>query len=280
MIRFQFRAVALSASLAGAAVALTGGIAAAQAAMPSVVPHRAVYDLQLDPDRTANVSGDIRGRLVFEAIGNACEGYTVNTRFVTEIVSPRGGLVNDLRSATWESGDGSSYRFITRNFRNDELEDETDGAAVRADDGIAIDLKVPEEATFSLGSEVLFPTQHARHVLDAALSGETIFLADIYDGSDTGRKTYNTTTVIGARRPPAPDTHGVGDAVLGTLASWPVTVGYFDPAGEEPDTPAYEFSYDLYENGVSTRIVLDYGDFALTGDLARIEFLDDEPCEQ
>jgi len=252
----------------------------ADAAMTTITPHRAIYDLELDRTRENSGTADIKGRLVFESTGTVCDGFTVNTRFVTQVISPRGSLVNDLRSATWEAGDGSSYRFITKNYLNKNLADETDGTASRDDSDVTVALKAPEEGEFVLGSGVLFPSQHMHRILAAAEAGETIVSADVYDGSDTGRKTYTTTTVIGARRDPAHEQGKVGDDVLGSLASWPITVGYFDVEGEEPDTPAYEFSYDLFENGVSRRIVLDYGDFTLTGDLSGIEFFATEPCEQ
>lgn len=252
----------------------------ADAAMTTIAPHRAIYDLELDQSRNSSGTADIRGRLVFESTGTACEGFTVNTRFVTQVVSPRGSLVNDLRSATWEAGDGSSYRFITKNYLNKNLADETDGSASRDAEEVTVELKSPEESEFALESGVLFPSQHMHRILAAAEAGETIVAADVYDGSDTGRKTYATTTVIGTRRSPVHEDGVVGDDVLGSLASWPITVGYFDVTGENPDTPAYEFSYDLFENGVSRKIVLDYGDFTLVGDLSDLEFFDIDPCEQ
>ncbi|MEJ8573417.1 cell envelope integrity EipB family protein [Microbaculum marinum] len=248
--------------------------------MPSIIPHRAIYDLELDVTRSSSGPGDIKGRLVFEATGTECEGFTVNTRFVTQIIGERGSLVNDLQSATWEAGDGSSYRFITKNFLNRKLQEETDGIASRDGDDISVDLKRPEEEEFELSPKTLFPSQHVRRILQAAEAGERIVAADVYDGSDTGRKAFATTTVIGERQSSSDHTEEVGDDVLGGLASWPVTIGYFDPDSDQPEIPTYEFSYDLFENGVSRSIVLDYGDFVLTGELSGLEMLASTPCEQ
>lgn len=273
MLAPRFGRFALSAALVLIATPL-------YAAMPTIVSHRAVYDLELDRSDGKMTSSDIEGRLVLETTGSACEGYSVNTRFVTRIVGARQSLVNDLRSATWEAGDGSSYRFLTKNYLNKNLADETDGSATREDGTIAVDLSAPEDAEFKLDSKILFPTQHVRRVLEAAEAGETIVVADVYDGSDTGRKTFSTTTVIGARRPPGGSESTVGKEVLDELASWPVTVGYFDNEAEDTETPTYEFSYDLFANGVSRKIVLDYGDFTLVGDLTAIEFLEAAPCEE
>jgi EipB-like len=248
-------------------------------AAPTIVPHRAVYDLALDTTSGDTGPADIQGRLVFEEIGNACDGYTVNTRFVTRVESEKASVINDLRSATWESADGSSYRFVTKNYVNDVLVDQTDGMANRDGGEVTVDLTLPEEDRFDLASDVLFPTEHVHRILAAAQAGEKIVAADVFDGSDTGRKSFSTTTVIGPRRPPAGNAGGVGDEVLGDMASWTVTIGYFDADAENPDTPSYEFSYDLFENGVSRRIVLGYGDFTLIGDLTGIEFLSAPHCD-
>ena len=249
-------------------------------AMPTIAAHRAVYDLELDLSGGKPGNSDIEGRLVLETMGSACEGYTVTTRFVTRISGSDQTVVNDLRSTTWEAGDGSSYRFVTKNYIGKSLADETDGIATREDASIAVDLKAPEETAFTLDSKTLFPTQHVLRIIQAAEAGEKIVTADVFDGSDTGKKTYSTTTVIGARREPGQDGGGVGEDVLGGFASWPVTVGYFDNDAENKETPTYEFSYDLFSNGVSRKIVLDYGDFTLVGALKQIDFLDNKPCDQ
>ena len=61
---------------------------------------------------------------------------------------------------------------------------------------------------------------------------------------------------------------------------WPVTISYFDPTkakgGEE--TPVYSISFDLYANGVSSRIRLDYGDFTLKGEMKSLEFMPQAAC--
>lgn len=271
-VKTPFAALLPTAALTATVVAALPG--AAVAAMQSMTPHRAVYDLELDPAGSTEALAGISGRLVFETIGTACDGWTVNTRFVTQMTGDSSATISDLRSATWESGDGTSYRFVTQNFVNETLSDETNGIANRESGEITIDLKRPEEGEFSIERTVLFPTQHVMRILDAARSGQKIVTADIYDGSETGRKVYATTTVIGSRREPAGDTGKPGDDVLGGLASWTVTIGYFDTEEGEATTPSYEFTYDLFENGVSREITLDYGDFTLVGELSSIDFLE------
>ena len=69
---------------------------------------------------------------------------------------------------------------------------------------------------------------------------------------------------------------------LKALTRWPVTVSYYDRdartnSGEQ--TPVYAMSFELYENGVSRKLVLDYNDFVITGALGKFEVKDTRPCK-
>ncbi len=56
-----------------------------------------------------------------------------------------------------------------------------------------------------------------------------------------------------------------------------MTVSYYALEGGS-ETPEYQVSFDMYENGVATGLVLDYGDFALSGTLADLKLLDMPDC--
>ena len=54
------------------------------------------------------------------------------------------------------------------------------------------------------------------------------------------------------------------------MPRWPVTISYFDKgktdnSGEQ--TPAYTIGFELYENGISRALTLDYNDFVVDGKL-------------
>ena len=51
-----------------------------------------------------------------------------------------------------------------------------------------------------------------------------------------------------------------------SLMRWPVTVSYYDRDAKAKDgeqTPVYAMSFELFENGVSRALVLDYNDFVI-----------------
>jgi hypothetical protein len=104
----------------------------------------------------------------------------------------------------------------------------------------------------------------------------------VYDGAETGEKVYNTLTVIGRAIPPderVPTDAAAGKAELAGMIRWPVTVSYFDRAktgGEQ--APVYSIKFELYENGISRALVLDYNDFVISGELTTLEIRDSKPC--
>src|SRR4029077_18663725 len=135
-------------------------------------------------------------------------------------------------------------------------------------------------------SNLAFPTEHVRRIIAAAREGKTLMQVSVYDGSDTGEKIYDTLTVIGKaiEADPAKPTDAAtnGQAGLAGMTRLPVTISYFDHAVSEKtgeQTPVYAITFELYENGVSRALLLDYGDFVLTGEMTSLEMKDAKPCK-
>jgi len=252
--------------------------ALAQATVVALASHRAVYDLKLSTTRGKRSMNAVRGRILYDFSGNACEGYALQFRQVSELDSGEGKvIVSDLRATSWEDGAAKRLRFHSQNYFDDSLRDSVDGQAERAGDGIAVELKEPGEKKLDLKNDLAFPTEHVRRIIAAAREGKTLLEVSVYDGSDTGEKIYDTLTIIG--KAIAPEDHKPTDAVAGQavfagLTRWPVTISYFDRAVAEQSgeqTPVYAITFELYENGVSRALMLDYGDFVLAGEMTSLE---------
>jgi EipB-like len=277
------------AGLAGAVWLVVAG--AAHAAAPDAVriaPHRAVYDMTLA--RTAPGSGvsDMSGRMVYELSGSACAGYTQNMRFVTRSSASDGSeQLNDMRSETFEETAGRRMRFTTVQYRDEQIGETTRGNADRQGPGgeVLVELSSPERKEMSLPGSVYFPIQHSIALIEAAKAGKSRFAADVYDGSEKGDKVSATNTVIGPTLKAAKDTIGADVPTaqkLSSLKAWPVATSYFekDKGLDAKDSlPTYEMAFHVYENGVSTRLLMDYGDFALRGELTELTFLDETVCK-
>jgi hypothetical protein len=263
---------------------LAGHAQALAAKEPSkLVAHRAIYTMTLDDARPAFGITGIDGRMVFEFTGSECDGYSLNMRLVTQMTDSRDQTnLTDLRSSTWEQGDGRKFRFQSEQYLNEKLGDMTVGRAVREkpNEAVKVKLSQPSPAELSLSGPLLFPTQHSLALIDAARAGQGLLQARIYDGSEKGQKVYETTAFIGPMVRPSADVELEAAAKgkgLGELASWPVSIGYFESKGGDL-TPSYQIDFRLYENGVSRELLIDYGDFSIHGTLTALEYLKAPEC--
>ena len=277
----------LAIGLAAAAVHQPA-MAAPPADTVLLAPHRAVYDLKLTKSRGSRGIEAVRGRILYDFSGNACDGYELQFRQVSELDSGEGkSALSDLRSTTWEDGNAKTFRFNSENLLNDKQTDAVDGHAERNAKTVAVDLSKPKAKNFTVPVSAVFPTEHMRRIIIAAREGKSILEFPVYDGSETGEKLYSTLTVIG--RAIAPGAKPPADAAakipeLAKLTRWPVTISYFEQqdaaaqrTGEQ--TPVYAITFELYENGVSRALVLDYTDFTISGEMTSLELKKPKPCQ-
>jgi hypothetical protein len=280
----------LSLVLAVAAAALSaasGGGSAEAAASSPFLAHQALYELSLLKSRGSATINGVRGRILYNFSGSACEGYSSDFRQVSELDSGEGrNTLSDLRSTSWEDGAGKSYRFKIDTRMNDAEPGVVDGIAERTGDHVTVKLKQPVSKTFTLDGSTVFPTEQIRLIIAAAREGKSILELTVYDGSDNGEKVYNTLTVIGQPIPgdravSTPDPSTDSDTMK-ALTRWPVTVSYYDrdaKANGGEQTPVYAMSFELYENGVSRSLVLDYNDFVIAGKVGKFDVKEAKPCK-
>ncbi|HZL32111.1 MAG TPA: cell envelope integrity EipB family protein [Pseudolabrys sp.] len=292
---FALPAFAAALALAFAATAAHDPAKAAPAAAPALktekvylAPHRAVYDLKLAKSSGSRGIMAVRGRILYDFSGNACDGYELQFRQVSELESAEGKpALSDVRSTTWEDSDAKNFRFNSENLTDDKQTEAVDGTAERTASAVAVDLTKPATKKFTVPVEAVFPTEHMRRIVEAARAGKTILDFPVYDGSETGEKLYNTLTVIGRKidseQKPVEDA-GAKIPELAKMPRWPVTISYFEkrePQAENTSeqTPVYAISFELYENGISRALILDYNDFAISGELTSLDMKKEKPCK-
>lgn len=248
-----------------------------------LAPHRAVYDLSLAKSTGSRSVESARGRIAFDFTGDACAGYALKYRQVTVMESAETGTrTSDLRTATFEDGEGKALQFRTDSETGSKKETVEGQAERQGETGITVRFKQPTRDSVSFSGNLVFPTAHMRRLIEIARAGGTTLNIKVFDGSEDGRKVYDTLAVIGRRIEPG--NVGALEAAahqegLAKLARWPVTLSYFT-AGEGERTPVYVLSFDMYENGVSRSLVLDYGDFALKGEMTKLELLPESACQR
>jgi hypothetical protein len=246
-----------------------------------LAPHRAVYDLTLLSTDGRSVT-DARGRIVFEIGGSSCAGWTVTFRQVLQMASEGNpSRLTDMSSTSFESNDAKLFRFVIER-RNDGVgESKIEGRADRADDKLNVDLKSPQVDRATLPGNISFPVEHTRRLVKAALAGTPVFQIPLFDGSDGGKRVYDTLAVIGKLVDGKDDPRieePLRDKPEGSLRRWRTKLSYFKLGEGGDQTPVYVLDFDAYENGVSANLVLDYGYLKLKGVMKSIEFLPPAKC--
>ncbi|MFQ3622442.1 MAG: cell envelope integrity EipB family protein [Acetobacteraceae bacterium] len=261
--RHAYRAAALLAALAA------GVPTSPPAAAVDLVSHRAAYRLALDTSRPNQDVESATGAMLYELV-DRCEGWTVQQRFTLQVVS-RSGQSYEMSSdyVTWEERKGTRLRF--------RLRQATDGAVVQSIigearlDGVggsgSARYTAPEERELALPRGTLFPMAHTARLIQAAERGDRILAAPLFDGTnDNGAQ--DTNSVIAGRIGPD-GAHA--QPKLRTLPSWRVRIAFFDPAGS--GQPEYEVGIRYFANGVADELRMDFGEFAVSGQLAEYEEL-------
>jgi len=259
-------------------------VSGGQGAAAQLAPHRAIYDLTLAQSRGKSTVSAARGRILYDFSGSACEGFTLQFRQVSELNMGEGKVaLSDLRTRTWEDAGAKTYRFNSQNYLNNRLIEAVDGKAERKSAAVDVSLTEPHAKTFPLDVAMVFPTEHMRRIIEAARENKTILEFPVYDGAETGEKVYNTLTVIGRAIPPGdrlPDDVAGREPSLARMTRWPATISYFErnrKRGEQ--MPVYSISFEVYENGISRALMLDYGDFTLAGKMTKLEMKTAKPCK-
>ncbi|WP_173932167.1 cell envelope integrity EipB family protein [Chelativorans sp. Marseille-P2723] len=271
----------LSSRALFAIIPLLSLTASAAADARTLLPHRAVYDLALADTNDESDIQQLTGRWVFEFSGTSCEGYTLQSRIVMRFEMTEGTSVIDQRVMSFEDAEGDTFRFVTRSFIDQELENEVRGTARREPSGTLIEYQRPERKKVSL-APVLFPTAQLRELLDKAEAGERFYESAIFDGTEYAEAPVLVSVVVGQ---PAPVAESDPEkAVLGALASAefrPVTAAYFDgkEAGEGEETSDYNVSFKLHESGIQRDMVIRYRDYSMTARLTNLALFEpDEEC--
>lgn len=249
------------------------GIARAAA---DLVPHEAFYTLHLKRASPGSTITDVSGAMYIDWV-NSCEGWSSSQRLELRFYDASKPAVDiDSRFASWESRDGLSYRFSVESTRNGQPDKQLSGKASLQGAGLGgqAEFLGAKPVKFELPAGTLFPARHMIELIDRAAAGGKIVARTVFDGtSDDGPFLVNA--VIGPQKPAKADESILPKSV--NLPYWPMRLAFFNPAKDE-ETPFYELSVDLMDNGIARSFVLDYGDLVIGAELDRIKLLKKPKC--
>ena len=237
-----------------------------------LVPHRASYEMKLSVARPNSGIVEVNGNMVLET-ADSCDGWNVKQRIKLTFLRNDGEeFVTDSNFTSYESKDGLELRFSVRNVQNDEVEEELRGQADL--EGIGgkgrASFTLPEARSFDLPAGTLFPTQHMQSLIQAGRAGERIVTNYVFDGS--GPDALNKVTAVLGQGHTAKAEDGVDEQ------RWPVSLAYYG-VGKADELPQFSLGFELSERGVLHDITLDYGEFALKGELEKLEPLGEPQCQ-
>jgi hypothetical protein len=241
-----------------------------------IAPHRALYTMTLASSRGDSGVVGASGAMDYEW-GETCDGWTIEQRYRLRMRYAESRDV-DIASAfvTWESKDGLHYRFNQRQRRNGQPDQEIRGEATLAGPGkpgVAVFVK-PQAHELKLAPGVLFPSAHTILLIDEAKAGARFLTRQVFDGA-TDENAVQVSAVIGAKAALGPPS-AKRDRLL-ERPGWRVRLAFF-PEDQNAEEPDYELGMSLLDNGVSTDMVIDYGDYAIRASLDDIEALPKPHC--
>lgn len=247
---------ALAAALACALAA------AAPASAADLAPHRALYALTLKSSRGNDVA-EASGTMGFEVI-DACDGWAVRQRLQMTITNREGQDIEQVSDyATWESKDGTSFSFHTKQTTDTAVTAQVDGdATVKADHtGGSAHFTSPKEETKELPTGTILPMAHTAAIIEAARAGKKFLAVPLFDGTSDDGAQDSSIAVQGWDKPAE-----TKYPLLSALPSTHVHIAFFNHSGE-PQTPEYEVGMRYWENGIADDMDMDFGDFVMHGAL-------------
>ncbi len=251
----------------------------------TLTPHRARYELKLA--KTQPGSPVINGFGSYElSWAKQCDGWSYEQKLDLFFVRADGSEDHWQAShAAFESLDGQRYKFRTLRRLNDDPQDSYAGEATLGKDmGGQVQFSDPRAVTVALPKGILFPKAHLTQLLHAMAEHKQLFERQVFDG-DFDHPVGTVNAFIG-RTFESPTT--VPELAKGL--TWLVRLAYFGDG--QPDAvdakklgnsqsafdPLYEMEYSYNTNGVSHNLLIDFGEFSLSGNASDIQPLPQPTC--
>jgi len=247
--------------------------------MQHLVPHKALYDINLVATRSGSQVVNIRGKMFYEW-KPTCEAWITDHRFnlyYDYADSPSMKVTSDF--STFETFDGQDFNFSARRKRDDKLYQELRGRASLADKGGQANFTVPDNLGFELSGNSFFPMGHTAEIVKSAKTNKKFFQAVVFDGSDDGGPVEINSFIgkpVNAMKFVNPS-EALDMSLLNTNA-WNVRMAVF-PTKQKEASSDYEMSMIFHENGVISDMLIEYDDFSVTQKLVALDKLEgDSAC--
>lgn len=241
-----------------------------------LAPHKAIYSLNIDKVKAGSGVADADGAIFYE-FRETCKSWLVRHRFKLRITRSQKTAAETLFDFTsTEAKNGKRFSFTSVTSTNGKITSRKSGVATLAKAGGAgsVVLREPRKYRRKLPTGTVFPTWHSLLVIRAAQQEQRTVWANIFDGSDAnGRHNGINVIILGERQSPG----AAEKQRILRSPGWMMSVSYFAP-DKSDGKPTYSLRLRLNENGVTQDMILDYGNFTMTGELKAIEPIKRPKC--
>ncbi len=249
-----------------------------------LTPHKAIYAVSLARAKQDVGLHDVAGTMFFD-MTDACDGWAVQQHMKLHFSFPE-GEASEVSSdiVTWESKTADKFNFNVRRISNGKDDGNYKGRATLASQGGEAHYTVPEDkAPIAIPSGTLFPMAHTSMIIEKAKAGEKLFSKRVFDGSDEQGAAEVSAFIGTALEAKADEDLAEGvrkNPLLTGHKAWPTRLAFY-PVGDqktESGEPDYEMDLVMQDNGIARTMTIDYGDFAVTGVLVKLERGETLPC--
>jgi len=243
-----------------------------------LVAHHATYILSLAPDNKNSQITGAEGVMVYD-LKNACDGWATDLK-LKFVMSLDNGENRDFETSqvTWESKDGSAYRYTIKNGyggQTDQLRGEARIDAAAGGKGTAT-ADLPTRSEAKLPDDTLFPITHTRLLLQKAAEGESSVTAEYFDGT-ASTEAMQASALIGAGEKGWGGDFSKKFPDLADKTSYPIGLAFY--LGDKSDAvPDSEQFLRLYEDGVMGAISFSLGSIKIRAVLDTLELKPDGGC--
>lgn len=232
----------------------------------------ALYSFTLTKLRTHDITG-ATGAMSFDVV-DGCTGWATTQHMTMIIRGVDGSLTKSVSDyMTWETKDGKMLTFTSRESDNDGAEqiDDAGSATHRPDGSGLVTYTTPASTQYTLPAGTLFPMQHTEALLAAGDQGVNFIAPLLFDGTDSTGAQATFVAVLkhqGAIKTSWPALDGI--------PSTDVDIAFFARKSDD-ENPDFRSSMRYFEDGVADNLIMDFGDFVMTGKLIRLT-IPPSPC--
>jgi hypothetical protein len=245
-------------------------------AAAELASHRAFYSVVMAPDATSAAVAGVDGVMTM-SLERTCDGWIFTQDLSTIIALHDGESVKQTALFTsWESLDGTTYRFASRFAVGDGQQVVRGRASVNeAGEGTA-HYSEPAKSLVDLPKGTLFPVSHTAWIIDEAEQGNRNASRVVFTGSEELEPDHVNAFIGNGVEAGAHPYSDAGD--LSARKGWPLTMA-FHSLSDQSGVPSFEMWAFQLDNGVAPSLRMDFGDFSTIMTAERLDHIDLPVCD-